>query len=74
MPPTIRTARSRSSGGHLFDVLPEMTPSFPRTGVSGHAGAVHAGLGGVVLVCDTHDRIIRLTVSFRASSAGVGSE
>ncbi len=43
MPPTIRTARSRSSGGHLFDVLPEMTPSFPRTGVSGHAGAVHAG-------------------------------
>ena len=38
---TIRTARSRSSTGYLFDVLPDMTPSFPRNGVSGHAGAVH---------------------------------
>ncbi|MFV4396578.1 hypothetical protein ACNJRK_16885, partial [Mycobacterium tuberculosis] len=38
---TIRTARSRSSGGYLLDEPPDMTPSFPRTGVSGHAGAVH---------------------------------
>ena len=34
----------RSSAGYLFDVLPDMTPSFPRNGVSGHAGAVH-GIG-----------------------------
>ncbi|WP_214442914.1 hypothetical protein, partial [Mycobacterium tuberculosis] len=33
-------ARSRSSGGYLLDEPPDMTPSFPRTGVSGHAGAV----------------------------------
>ncbi|KBT26875.1 hypothetical protein Z544_04021, partial [Mycobacterium tuberculosis UT0103] len=32
---------SRSSGGYLLDEPPDMTPSFPRTGVSGHAGAVH---------------------------------
>ncbi len=32
--------RSRSSGGYLLDEPPDMTPSFPRTGVSGHAGAV----------------------------------
>jgi len=38
---TILTARSRSSGGYLFDVLPAMTPTFPTIGVSGHAGAVH---------------------------------
>ncbi|WP_265327193.1 amidase family protein, partial [Mycobacterium tuberculosis] len=25
----------------LLDEPPDMTPSFPRTGVSGHAGAVH---------------------------------
>ncbi|NKE01337.1 hypothetical protein FVP45_02090, partial [Mycobacterium tuberculosis] len=42
---TIRTARSRSSGGYLLDEPPDMTPSFPRTGVSGHAGAVHGGAG-----------------------------
>ncbi|KCG05315.1 hypothetical protein P935_02065, partial [Mycobacterium tuberculosis KT-0039] len=30
----------RSSGGYLLDEPPDMTPSFPRTGVSGHAGAV----------------------------------
>ncbi|MFV3533490.1 hypothetical protein ACNJI7_20925, partial [Mycobacterium tuberculosis] len=40
---TIRTARSRSSGGYLLDEPPDMTPSFPRTGVSGHAGAVQVG-------------------------------
>lgn len=34
----------RIAAVHLFDVLPDMTPSFPRNGVSGHAGAVHAGL------------------------------
>ncbi|MFV3541209.1 hypothetical protein ACNJSI_19590, partial [Mycobacterium tuberculosis] len=48
---TIRTARSRSSGGYLLDEPPDMTPSFPRTGVSGHAGAVHLShrpAGGVV--------------------------
>src|ERR1700752_5166695 len=39
---TIRTARSRSSGGYLLDEPPDMTPTFPRSGVSGHAGAVHA--------------------------------
>ncbi|MFV3495710.1 glycosyltransferase, partial [Mycobacterium tuberculosis] len=45
---TIRTARSRSSGGYLLDEPPDMTPSFPRTGVSGHAGAVHsARLAGI---------------------------
>ncbi|WP_214445714.1 hypothetical protein, partial [Mycobacterium tuberculosis] len=39
-------ARSRSSGGYLLDEPPDMTPSFPRTGVSGHAGAVQrAGVG-----------------------------
>ncbi|WP_215426305.1 hypothetical protein, partial [Mycobacterium tuberculosis] len=32
----------RSSGGYLLDEPPDMTPSFPRTGVSGHAGAVQA--------------------------------
>ncbi|WP_215426595.1 hypothetical protein, partial [Mycobacterium tuberculosis] len=31
-----------SSGGYLLDEPPDMTPSFPRTGVSGHAGAVHS--------------------------------
>ncbi|WP_214606794.1 hypothetical protein, partial [Mycobacterium tuberculosis] len=40
----IRTARSRSSGGYLLDEPPDMTPSFPRTGVSGHAGAVQMGV------------------------------
>ncbi|MFV4297327.1 hypothetical protein ACNJQZ_20435, partial [Mycobacterium tuberculosis] len=47
---TIRTARSRSSGGYLLDEPPDMTPSFPRTGVSGHAGAVQvdrAGAGSI---------------------------
>ncbi|WP_234776750.1 MMPL family transporter, partial [Mycobacterium tuberculosis] len=48
---------SRSSGGYLLDEPPDMTPSFPRTGVSGHAGAVQlktgiiramAGTGAVV--------------------------
>src|SRR6185295_18163515 len=38
---TIRTARSRSSGGYLLDEPPDMTPTFPRDGVSGHAGAIH---------------------------------
>ncbi|MFV3629994.1 hypothetical protein ACNJHV_20365, partial [Mycobacterium tuberculosis] len=42
---TIRTARSRSSGGYLLDEPPDMTPSFPRTGVSGHAGAVQVRQG-----------------------------
>ncbi|WP_234775756.1 sulfotransferase domain-containing protein, partial [Mycobacterium tuberculosis] len=46
-------ARSRSSGGYLLDEPPDMTPSFPRTGVSGHAGAVHtdyqADLAGELL-------------------------
>ncbi|WP_214443537.1 hypothetical protein, partial [Mycobacterium tuberculosis] len=37
-------ARSRSSGGYLLDEPPDMTPSFPRTGVSGHAGAVQPSL------------------------------
>ncbi|MFV4647527.1 hypothetical protein ACNJUT_12730, partial [Mycobacterium tuberculosis] len=41
---TIRTARSRSSGGYLLDEPPDMTPSFPRTGVSGHAGAVQKNI------------------------------
>ncbi len=42
---TIRTARSRSSAGYLFDVLPDMTPPLPRNGVSGLAGAVHLDSG-----------------------------
>ena len=41
---TIRTARSRSSAGYLFDVLPDMTPTFPTNGVSGLAGAVQIEL------------------------------
>ncbi|MFV4445046.1 hypothetical protein ACNJSN_19620, partial [Mycobacterium tuberculosis] len=45
---TIRTARSRSSGGYLLDEPPDMTPSFPRTGVSGHAGAVQGARVGRV--------------------------
>ncbi len=40
-----RCRRSRSSGGYLLDEPPDMTPSFPRTGVSGHAGAVHTIYG-----------------------------
>ncbi|MFV4693608.1 alkaline phosphatase family protein, partial [Mycobacterium tuberculosis] len=46
---TIRTARSRSSGGYLLDEPPDMTPSFPRTGVSGHAGAVQ-----LIIAYDEH--------------------
>ena len=41
---TIRTARSFSSGGYLLGVSPGMTPTFPRFGVSGHAGAVHSSV------------------------------
>jgi len=41
---TIRTARAFSSGGYLLDVFPDMTPTFPRFGVSGHAGAVHSAV------------------------------
>ncbi|WP_234717731.1 sterol desaturase family protein, partial [Mycobacterium tuberculosis] len=47
----IRTARSRSSGGYLLDEPPDMTPSFPRTGVSGHAGAVQMGLPPWMVFC-----------------------
>ena len=36
----IRTARGFSSGGYRRRVSPGMTPTFPRFGVSGHAGAV----------------------------------
>lgn len=36
---TIRIARSSGSTGHPFGALPGMTPSSPRNGVSGHAGA-----------------------------------
>ena len=36
----IRTARAFSSGGYRLLVFPDMTPTFPRIGVSGHAGAV----------------------------------
>ena len=32
---TIRTARSRTSTGYLVDVLLDMTPTFPRNGVTG---------------------------------------
>ncbi|WP_250662806.1 pentapeptide repeat-containing protein, partial [Mycobacterium tuberculosis] len=39
----------RSSGGYLLDEPPDMTPSFPRTGVSGHAGAVQNDLRGLNL-------------------------
>jgi hypothetical protein len=35
-------ARSRSSGGCLRAEPPDMTPTFPRTGVSGLAGAVQS--------------------------------
>ncbi len=41
--------RSRSSGGYLLDEPPDMTPSFPRTGVSGHAGAVHNAIDGRIV-------------------------
>lgn len=37
---TIRIARSRSSGGCLFDVPDDMTPSFPRNEASGNPGVV----------------------------------
>ncbi|MFV4273395.1 hypothetical protein ACNJQ1_20745, partial [Mycobacterium tuberculosis] len=53
---TIRTARSRSSGGYLLDEPPDMTPSFPRTGVSGHAGAVHPATGEMALGGDSGGR------------------
>ena len=45
---TIRTARSRSPGGYLLDEPPDMTPSIPTNGVSGHAGAIH-GVSCVVV-------------------------
>lgn len=32
--------RLLSSPGYLVDVLPDMTPSFPRTGASGYPGSV----------------------------------
>src|ERR687898_2161785 len=35
---TIRTARSFNSGGYRLEVFPDMTPTLPRFGVSGHAG------------------------------------
>ena len=37
---TIRTARSRNSSGYLRHVFHDITPSFPRNRVSGHAGGV----------------------------------
>ncbi|WP_234717547.1 hypothetical protein, partial [Mycobacterium tuberculosis] len=47
----------------LLDEPPDMTPSFPRTGVSGHAGAVHTGrLFAVSLLPGSPDRLV-LTAS-----------
>src|SRR6185295_15143132 len=51
---TIRTARSRSSGGYLLDEPPDMTPTFPRDGVSGHAGAIQCIR--CTVWCGAHDR------------------
>ncbi len=55
--------RSRSSGGYLLDEPPDMTPSFPRTGVSGHAGAVHDVLepGKLNEIRIRHDHRLRHT-------------
>ncbi|WP_284692679.1 alkaline phosphatase family protein, partial [Mycobacterium tuberculosis] len=53
----------RSSGGYLLDEPPDMTPSFPRTGVSGHAGAVHVispYSRGPQMVHDTFDHTSQL--------------
>ncbi|WP_235635028.1 hypothetical protein, partial [Mycobacterium tuberculosis] len=75
---------SRSSGGYLLDEPPDMTPSFPRTGVSGHAGAVHTGVGaalgkgapvivvGHVYTSEYEDRdgIRRSSLEMRATSVG----
>ncbi len=38
---------SAAAAGYLLDEPPDMTPSFPRTGVSGHAGAVQISVTGV---------------------------
>jgi hypothetical protein len=43
--------------GYIFDVVPDMTPTLPRSGVSGHAGAVHLVQGvqlGVADRCGGH--------------------
>ncbi|WP_251983464.1 PE domain-containing protein, partial [Mycobacterium tuberculosis] len=45
----------RSSGGYLLDEPPDMTPSFPRTGVSGHAGAVQQAARGTAF----HRKLVR---------------
>jgi hypothetical protein len=37
---TIRTARSRNSGGYLFDT-PDMTPSSSKDRASGHTVPIH---------------------------------
>ena len=37
---TIRTARSRNSGGYLLFVPDDMTPSFLNDEVSGNSGAI----------------------------------
>ena len=42
---TIRTARCFSSDGYRLVESPDMTPTFPSTGVSGHAGGIHADHG-----------------------------
>ena len=74
---TIRTARSFSSGGYLLDVFPDMTPTFPRFGVSGHAGAVQqAGVAGS-RVAGGHRAATRSAldaVRGRADSEASGSE
>ncbi|KBM53886.1 hypothetical protein V202_04033, partial [Mycobacterium tuberculosis KT-0032] len=48
-------------GGYLLDEPPDMTPSFPRTGVSGHAGAVHSAVPVVLAgpVSSVIDEIVR---------------
>lgn len=37
----MRTARCFNSAGYRLDVFPDMTPTFPRFGVSGHTGGIH---------------------------------
>ncbi|WP_459544639.1 lipocalin family protein [Mycobacterium tuberculosis] len=70
----MRTARSRSSGGYLLDEPPDMTPSFPRTGVSGHAGAVHSDQSGATYPIAWEIEIERIGLTLRGAALMANQE
>ncbi len=57
---TIRTARCFNSNGYRFVDFPDMTPTFPRFEVSGHAGAIQET---AVLVAWADEQTIVTTTS-----------